>query len=378
MFWKGRKILNSDRNSSIEFLKVVGMVLIVVFHSYTTIITKSNGFFPELIYAIDLSSLHRSITKSIFLIIAYFGVIGDLIFMICPSWFLCESKKPRLSKTLMLIIVTFSVSVIYILVIHYLYPDININGQIRRCLFPLSYGNNWYITCYLVIYIIHGYLNLIIGQMNRASHLLAVSSLFFIYSVLTLYGKTKFYYPTPLTTFIMIYFLTSYVKKYKSGKQNGILFALIGIIGFVFMDVLKRRGIPAYIADQGFLYWAKMTNPFLILFIVGLMIIITEHNFHSRVINYISSLSLILYLIHENILFRSIVRPIIWKDICMMKPGASLLSHFILFAFVILCIGFGMSLLFKLICMPWIIKLSKIADDKLNRLWKIVCKRNLA
>lgn len=46
---------------------------------------------------------------------------------------------------------------------------------------------------------------------------------------------------------------------------------------------------------------------------------------HSKVINYLSSLSLLIYVIHENILFRSKIRPLIWNVINTYFGGDNVL-----------------------------------------------------
>ena len=50
-----RAKLNNQRNSSVELLKVVGMVMIIVFHSYLTVTTTHNSFFPMLEAGIDFA-----------------------------------------------------------------------------------------------------------------------------------------------------------------------------------------------------------------------------------------------------------------------------------------------------------------------------------
>ena len=63
------------------------------------------------------------------------------------------------------------------------------------------------------------------------------------------------------------------------------------------------------------LRWNVNCCPFYIMIAVGGLILSLQVKFTSSQINYISSLSLFVYLIHENQLFRTYIRPIIWQFI---------------------------------------------------------------
>ena len=56
----------------------------------------------------------------------------------------------------------------------------------------------------------------------------------------------------------------------------------------------------------------KTSNPFTFLIALGSFGVALSKDYSNKVVNYISGLSLFIYLIHENLLVRSIVRPKMW------------------------------------------------------------------
>lgn len=80
----------------------------------------------------------------------HFGAWGNIIFFVCSFWFLCNSKKPiKVNKILQMMMDVYLISVIYLLVIGQ-FEVLSIKDIIKSLL-PNLFGNNWFITCYLMI-----------------------------------------------------------------------------------------------------------------------------------------------------------------------------------------------------------------------------------
>lgn len=369
----------SKRNSCIELLKVIGIVLIIVFHCYMTVTQTGNTFYPNLAESIDFATLPKGFTKLVLLVCGYFGSTGNLIFIICSSWFLVESDKTSLSKVIELLFTTFIISVLYLGVIHYLFPSVVIpNKYIHQAIFPVSYGHNWFVSAYILLYLIHGGLNLIIGNVNRPRHLLITSVMFFMYCMMSLYARYAFYYTTNLMQFITIYMTTSYMKKYMNRVKDAWRMIGFGILGFVYLAVTKHMGFPPSIQNEGMLFWAKNSNPFLILIVMGIVIWVSSRKKYSNtVIDYLSSLSLLVYLVHENRTFRDIVRPVMWGNISTALVVLPVVGRFLIYCLIIIAYGFGMSMVFNELFMPCIKKVCRYISEKLTTLWDSFCVRYL-
>ena len=147
------------RNLGIDYIKVLGIAIIVLFHS-----VQSLAYYPG---APNYYKSTSDFSVFILMILSGFGVLGNNIFFICSANFLIQSKHVKYQKTLHMIVDVWVISVV-ILVIHFLIPNNKLEGQnIISFFFPTLYGNNWYITCYILFYLIHPYLNIVINHLSR-------------------------------------------------------------------------------------------------------------------------------------------------------------------------------------------------------------------
>ena len=72
-----------ERYSEIEFLKIIGMVLIVVSHVTQTLYTSNQYFEANYIYEIKYAT--TSIRNLLLALMASFGAQENVIFFICSS-----------------------------------------------------------------------------------------------------------------------------------------------------------------------------------------------------------------------------------------------------------------------------------------------------
>ena len=365
------------KNSSIELLKVVGIIMIVIFHCYMTVTMTGNSFYPGFAARIDFASLPKGITKLVLLVAGYFGPLGNLIFIICSCWFLCRLDNIRAEKVILLLITAFVISLFSLGIIRLLNSEVDLSGKyIHDCFFPVAYGHNWFVTSYILIYCAHGGLNAAIRRMDRKTHLFVAVVLYFMYFVVPLYGKTNFFYSSHLTLWFSIYIITSYVRAYMSEVHKAKWFIVFGCAGFAYLVISKHFGFPHSIKDQGLLLWAKNTNPFLLLIGLGAVVLTTRKTVYNRAINYIAGLSILVYLFHENLSFRGIIRPLIWIGLNeVLGAGVSEIIKFVIFTFIVLAYGFGMSMLYNELVMPQIRKISGLIGSNFMFIWEIICNR---
>ena len=105
--------------------------------------------------------------------------------------------------------------------------------------FPVTLGNLWFLTCYLLYYAIHPALNLVINAVDKRTLLLTNSVLIVLYCVISyVMGGYLFYY-NALIGFVVIYFVVAYVKKYLRNmvlsKKFSVCILGIGIAGWILM-----------------------------------------------------------------------------------------------------------------------------------------------
>lgn len=120
--------MNIKRNSSIELLKIVGMIFIAISHSV-----------PGEVVNINIAS--TDITMFILVLLRNLGHIGNLIFIISSAWFLLDSKTTKKEKCINLIIDTFCISMIFLYFLSCAGVEMS-SRDIFKQFFPIIYENN--------------------------------------------------------------------------------------------------------------------------------------------------------------------------------------------------------------------------------------------
>lgn len=196
--------IKQKRNSSIELLKLIAMLLIIISHTIPR--------YGNYVSCINFSEARPGAINYVLYVFHYFGQIGNSIFIICSAWFLCDSKIIKKKKIVHMYIDTFFVSITWLLIIGKIgfCPPIK---DIIKSFFPVFFKNNWFVTCYIVFYVLHPILNNIIEQMNQKQHI-RITLLAIGYAILATLWSQAYYY-TEVVGFIIIYFIISYTKNIK-------------------------------------------------------------------------------------------------------------------------------------------------------------------
>lgn len=86
--------MKARRNSSIELLKILAILFIIINHVTQTAGMTINEYvsFP-LSYGVDLTSATCDFQTFLLIIFRRFGALGNDIFLICSIWFLLGSQR---------------------------------------------------------------------------------------------------------------------------------------------------------------------------------------------------------------------------------------------------------------------------------------------
>ena len=303
-----------ERESGVELLKIIGVFLIIISHVTQTLYTPNNYF--ELNYVLEVKYATKNIQNILLAWFSAFGAQGNLIFFVSSAWFLLESKKIDELKIVKLLADVWFINICF-LCIFLLGNWYNLAiKDIIKSVFPTIFASNWYITFYILFYLIHVGLNEIISKRIQKELLVIILVTLFLYFVLN-YIKYGLFFTSPLIEFSVIYLTIAYIKLYmkefsKNLKGNYILF-LFAMSGIPILILITNfLGLNIEFFKDKLQYWNRNNSIFLLLTAVTLFNIFNSKKFISNKINYISSLSLLIYIIHENILIRTYLRPTIW------------------------------------------------------------------
>lgn len=294
------------RQSGIELLKIIAMFGIVFYHCELSLTMETTPFKPY----VNIMEPASNITYFITQLIYYLGKIGNVCFLICSSWFLVDSNKIKLNKISSMLSDVWVFSVLFLLLFMYFGVDCSFGDKIR-CLFPTIFGNNWFITCYLLLYAIHPLLNIVINNISQKQHSTYGCILFILYFCFNTIISSLFF-ASNLIFFVSVYFIIAYAKKYmkiiSNQKFNIICFVICLILLISLQLMMNFAGLYIDMASSRIFHFATMNNPILFLLVFSLFNIFRNIKIKSDFINYISSMTILIYIIHENYLFKLYVR----------------------------------------------------------------------
>lgn len=347
---------NHVRNSSVELLKIIGIMLIVINHVAGTLTNMDTTPYC-------LGTATRDIQYLMLNMLKYGGNLGNYIFFVSSAWFLLDSDKINKRKILQMIMDIWVISVI-ILIVVYILRDGNIGiKEIIKNIFPTTCGNSWYMTCYLLFYPIHCFLNMVINNTEKATLLKTILVMILLYFGIN-YLKYGYFFSSILILWICIYFVIGYMKLYLTDISNNIKINIalfvVGLVGNIGMTVVTNiLGLHIGFFGDKLIHWTSACSLFIILMVIGMFNIARNVHIESKIINYISKLSMLIYIIHENVLLRAYYRPMMWEYVW----GNFGYEHILLWVFVLGAIVFVFGLISSIIYKCTIQKcVTKIGD----------------
>ena len=305
-------------------------------------------------------NLLNNFENDVMLVLRLAGQLGNAIFIFCSSWFLCNKHTIKNIK----IVYLLCDSTICLVIVFALFYFISFTNDFKLIIycFPLFSSYNWFIRAYCIFYLIVPYLNIIISNIDKKSHFNIVMVLSVIYSLGNMI-KYGLYYYNHIIGFILIYFIASYIKMYNIQIIEKLRFnILLILLGSIFSLLIIFNHMPF---DN---YGIFFVNPFVLMIVCGLFGMFSRNiNFISKKINYISSLSLLIYVFHENyyidIYFKNSILNFLSKSISN-NFGLIIIYFIILFMY-----SFVLSNIYSLAIMPWIHKGIDLISLKVMKLY---------
>ena len=325
--------INKKRESNIELLRIISIFLIILFHY----ITNCDFEYTEL-------TINVLLIKTCWFI----GELGVNIFILITGYYLCKSKISYKK------IILYICEVLFYNIIHVF---IGYKTSTIKTLIDLSYilptitTVYWFITAYLLLYILTPYLNKLISSFNKKEYQKFLITLLTIWSLIpTIFGL--FYDSTETLLFynrfiwiIIIYFIGAYIRiyniKFFNSKKRSLITIIISfsimilsmIFIYIFKDYFEKIGTTTieYLWTPNNIFMLILSIAFFTLFI---KIKINNNPF----INKISSTTLGIYLLHEGL-----IKEYIWDNI--FKSSIYIYSNYwyiyaILSTILIFIIGF--------------------------------------
>ena len=296
-------IKNKKRNSSFELLRIIMMIQIIFLHvcdkgGYDEIAKILGGNHLRLEYA--LWYLCRCPVYIFFILTGYFLIKKEMNF---------EDIKKRILKIYIpMYFYTLIIPVVMVLFKMCDFNDINIG----KSLTPF-FSKEWYfLTGYIVIIILSPYLNKLSKSLSQKEYKTLLGILIFIFCIWVPLANLKPFSNfigtglvisnqngKSLYDYIFMYLLGGYLSMYSSQNEKPKLKYLLIFVMCAMCQCIIGKFYYPYIKISGY-----NDNLFAVIQCICLILFFKDLNFKSKIINYISSFTLEIYIIHEHYIFK--------------------------------------------------------------------------
>ena len=314
-------------------------------------------------YVILLGNATTDIQVLILMLLRQAGALGNAIFFTCSAWFLVGKTGSASKKAFSILSTVWSISILILGLYLLFYPSCITSKDLIKQIFPTCFASNWYMTCYIIFLFVYPWLNKLIAMTDQ-KQLLRITVFSSSLWIVADYFKGNLFFSSSLILWVSIYFLIAYLKIYcgrmMSNIKLGFILLLAGVLGYIAQVVITNYvGLHLISAfSTKVLHWNSNCCPFFLMIAIGSMVIALQATYRIRIINYISGLSMFVYLIHENYLFRCYTRPAIWQYLYNNYGYIYVVMLDIVFAVVLFVLSAAVSLIYKETLQRFVTKVS--------------------
>ena len=293
------------RNSSIELLRIISMIMIV-FHHF--------AFFGEFNW--DMQSL--SIPRFWYNFIMMGGKIGSNIFVLISGYFMVNNTGYtfNLKKVLKLWGQVFVYSISIYMIFGFMGMSDLEAKSLLKVFFPITFSSWWFASTYFVLFLIHPFLNILLHclEKNLYQHLLVL--VIICWCIIPTF-TTSLYESNSLLWFITLYTIAGYIRIYGlnprfTSKRYFIFCGIFSVLTYLSSVVFTFLGTKwSIFATNATYFYGQQKLPDLLIALTLFMTFATLKMSYHKWINIVASATFGVYLIHEN----SLVRPFLWSNI---------------------------------------------------------------
>lgn len=310
---EGNNAIIKKRESNFELLRIISMLMIVTLHLLSNEgILSCEVLSREYLFGWSLESLF---------------IVASNIYVLISGYFLINSHfsfKKVIKIWLSVLVYSYGISFIL-----YFFKDALCltysNANIKLCLFPVTLGEYWFVTCYLLLFIISPFLNVLVKNLKKEEfrNMLLILTIVFV--------LLKFFLPETYTFdktggygiiwFIILYLFSGYIRLHYNLNLNKYVYLfgwfICSVLTFFIKVVFEEYNNPLLQSYSNAAY--NYNAPLVLLASLCLFLFFKEirikNETASKFINKIATASFGVYLIHEQFFARTAL----WNSISFNK-----------------------------------------------------------
>lgn len=358
--------MTNIRQSNIELLRIVAMLIIVAHHI---------AFHSDFAFGNTSISFNRLWVQ----FIEMGGKIGVNIFVLISGYFGVSSAYIKKDKVVKLWLQIFSYSVLcFLIAILFLGENLGLKSLIKSFL-PITFSQWWFASTYFVLYLLSPFINRFLKSLDQKTYRNFLLLLFFMWCFIPTFLSTS-WEANPLLWFVFLYSCSGYIRLHLNVSTYKKSFVWAGIMIFltylsvVVFDILGTK--ISLFASHATYFYGMEKLPALLISILLFVGFLNLKIGYQPMINMISSATFGVYLIHDN----DYIRDFLWIRLFKNQNYASskflapytILQVIIVFVVCILIELFRINLIEKRYgkCIEWLLDytekfLNKVKSTKL-------------
>lgn len=298
-----KPVQEKGRNSTIELLRIIAMMMIVFCHFAT-----HGGFV--------FGAQEISIPRFWWGLLEMGGNVGVNIFVLISGYFLIDNKRFFDFRRILKFWgqVFFYSIVIYVICAVSGVTKFGIESLIKS-FFPITFSAWWFASAYFVLYLIHPFINMLLHKLDKATFQKLLLMLLILWCIIPTFIQSG-YESNYLLWFITLYCVASYVRLFDlnikfTTKRWFWMFIIFSMLRYLSYVLLVLLGTKISIAYDNTLFFYKQQS--ILTFLSALSLFMTFIKMkvkNNKLINVIASASFGVYLIHDS----NIIRSLLWLD----------------------------------------------------------------
>ncbi len=331
------------RDSNYELLRVISMFLIVFWHTiyHGNVLSNTGGALNFVIYFLFCLVIFH--VNTFILIMGYYQ----------------SRSKFKLKKFFSLLLeVGFYNLLINLILLKFKLIDYSEPYFLNSILFYNIKGY-WFLSCYLITYLLSPFLNKFIEMMDRTTFKKLIMTLLICFSLIPFFTGGMLYDidGQNVVIFVSFYFIGAYIRKYNLNNnlfknlnltQKRAIYIIIFLISLSFNFCLSH--LQLYMTNLGNPYMSFIAkkidsktltynSPFIIMQSISIFLFFGTFQFKNKYINKIGTLTLGIYLVHENEYVAQVLYKILGIDSGKMVLGAGYIFRIIFVSIIIFIIS---------------------------------------
>ncbi len=323
-----------SRNSNLELLRIICVLAIIYCHA-----SSQGELFTEI----------PNDPQWGYFLLTNFDRIACGIFVVIGAWFMCD-KQFKIDRVFRTWLTVFTLSVPLMLFSVY-YAGIEVsNDAFWSVFFPLTRSPLWFCSFYIILLLLSPILNVIINEISISKQRYIIC-FFFVFMVLpasisTHYGIMNH----ELFHFIFLYLLTGYIKKnpvkiFDKQVFNISLFLTMTIVILV-IRVVGHLEILGELSDDavalGESYRSRLQSlPNLLCVFSAFFFFKNLKEIRLPIINFISNLTLGIYVFHQTPIFRDYL----WIEVFKNRAHQNDLKYALFVGVAVYFLGFAVEVI---------------------------------